>query len=810
MNRILTQSTYQFTLCIAYLLFGIFTCHAKDGTTALESSSLIAVAAATQEETYVAAIQKLDALLVDLEPARGTLDRSQFDVDALVLEHNYDAVALINFVKSDIAFQQYPGLMRGAIGTLVSRSGNALDQAMLLASIFELIGYEFHVAHGELSPKQANGLLAQMRSGGPDYSAPADIDAYNAIISRVAGNHNIDKETAARMMISPAAPTEYDAGGLKLAAQTKALILKTLADEGMAIDSGGAHERLQSEALDYYWLRYRATPADDWADVHPAYTDNGPGAVIVRDTLEKGVPAGLKHRVSLQVFAEVVDGKTRDVVAVTEPWEEDVYRLIGQPLSVGIAPFDAGNARDIIELDPDKLGEIKGFKVGINGVEADGKHSFDLYGRVPFVPEGGDGGAEELGQSIGGAFGGLSGGKKKHKAAQPKTRLSALWVDYQLTSPAGTINQRRMLIDLMGAPAREAGAVKIATDLSSGQIAARLISQRVSMLNVGPLAPAFVADGIIGRIYDTREVYAAMLEEIANPLVDPLYREDLNWGGTNPLPHFTLFATIQNNPNRSSDVIDYRPTAGLIELNEYPYVERTGDGIATYIDIIANSQLSLTRNGNRLVLDADASVGSGVWETLAEQGIRVPGDGDFNTFVAFAEAQAQGLSLLVLDGEMRDQAVSWHLSDAARAQVVADLAAGNIVVVPDGMLDGRALTGWWRIDPRTGTTLGMTSDGRGQATLEYTIKQAQNAHDLYGQISEVIEISEDLRQCQEQHGGLEDFGELFCCVANVYDGRVGDFVGGHGESAGVPGLATSMFAGMFRVTGQAMGIESCF
>ena len=174
------------------------------------------------------------------------------------------------------------------------------------------------------------------------------------------------------------------------------------------------------------------------------------------------------------------------------------------------------------------------------------------------------------------------------------------------------------------------------------------------------------------------------------------------------------------------------------------------------------------------------------------------------------DEEARRIARRVLDGEMRDQAVSWHLSDAARAQVVADLAAGNIVIVPDGMLDGRALTGWWRIDPRTGTTLGMTSDGRGQATLEYTIQEAQNLLDLYGQVSDVIEISEELRQCQEQHGELEDFGELFCCMANIYDDGVGDFVGGHGESAGVPGLATSMFAGMFRVTGQAMGIDSCF
>jgi hypothetical protein len=47
-----------------------------------------------------------------------------------------------------------------------------------------------------------------------------------------------------------------------------------------------------------------------------------------------------------------------------------------------------------------------------------------------------------------------------------------------------------------------------------------------------------------------------------------------------------------------------------------------------------------------------------------------------------------------------------------------DLAAGYVAIVPVKTPDGQPMNGWWRINPKTGVTLGMLENGRGTAMSE--------------------------------------------------------------------------------------------
>jgi hypothetical protein len=62
------------------------------------------------------------------------------------------------------------------------------------------------------------------------------------------------------------------------------------------------------------------------------------------------------------------------------------------------------------------------------------------------------------------------------------------------------------------------------------------------------------------------------------------------------------------------------------------------------------------------------------------------------------------------------------LPEKERALVARDLAAGQVVVVPTRAVEvnGRPEVGWWRVDPKTGQTLGMTEAGGSSAT-EYSM-----------------------------------------------------------------------------------------
>ena len=72
------------------------------------------------------------------------------DLDELGFALGGDAETIIDWVRQNISFQQYPGMLRGAYGTLITRPGNALDQAMLLARLLGDAGYEIRIARGKL------------------------------------------------------------------------------------------------------------------------------------------------------------------------------------------------------------------------------------------------------------------------------------------------------------------------------------------------------------------------------------------------------------------------------------------------------------------------------------------------------------------------------------------------------------------------------------------------------------------------------------------------------------------------------------
>ena len=60
----------------------------------------------------------------------------------------------------------------------------------------------------------------------------------------------------------------------------------------------------------------------------------------------------------------------------------------------------------------------------------------------------------------------------------------------------------------------------------------------------------------------------------------------------------------------------------------------------------------------------------------------------------------------------------------ARHHLAADLDRGYAVILADGggLSALNAAAAWWRVDPRTGETLAIGSDGRGPTGTEYVIK----------------------------------------------------------------------------------------
>ena len=93
---------------------------------------------------------------------------------------------IVAYVRDNIAFEQYSGLLRGPKWTLIGRSGNSIDQASLLATLLENAGYQVKIEHGTLNPEQATQLLLQMLAPRATLPPIGNLDAMKTLMKQMA------------------------------------------------------------------------------------------------------------------------------------------------------------------------------------------------------------------------------------------------------------------------------------------------------------------------------------------------------------------------------------------------------------------------------------------------------------------------------------------------------------------------------------------------------------------------------------------------------------------------------------------------
>ena len=104
---------------------------------------------------------------------------------------------MFHFVRDEIRYEPYVGVLRGALGTLLCRAGNSLDRSLLLAALLQKAGFKRRSPADNLTAQQAQILFNRLFEPvkplpqaapmlaelAPEVSRGMEIDQANALAS---------------------------------------------------------------------------------------------------------------------------------------------------------------------------------------------------------------------------------------------------------------------------------------------------------------------------------------------------------------------------------------------------------------------------------------------------------------------------------------------------------------------------------------------------------------------------------------------------------------------------------------------------
>jgi hypothetical protein len=667
---------------------------------------------------------------------RSEIDRSKFELAALGDSLDWDPAAIIRFVREEIAFEQYEGLLRGAPGTLMSRAGNSLDQAVLLGTLLKDAGLDARILRGRLSQDQARTLLRLMRAP----SESRRLESADSPSAAGARTHEALRATEFDHLFSGMDTTfgpEWDLPSSESVGEAVEGIVGILRDGRVELGDPEALARLEGEAQDYFWIEYRSGPSEGWKSEQPVFREDEGGFSNLEsiETLVDEIPPELQHRVRIQAFVEQKFGNDLRVYPVMDPWEMPAANLMGRVLS--LVNYPSGLSEETRDAGWDAIVEKTDLILPmLNGSLAPGSRGFNLDGTIYSLDAMGMDrlNAKALFETLGtklekavGALGSL--GADDPSEAEP-VALTAQWIDYTFIAPGGEETlQRRMVLDRLGPDAR---ARVDFSSLDAPSDFRELVAVQTFVVNGGQLANEYLKDQYLA----SRE---AVLEH--------------NRGASGFEGVLLLYKLFEEDPGRQTELITYRPAPNLVVRGIVPDSEDK-DRFLFYTDVVSNARRSLRWTPELPIPDPVANVRQGIWESFTER-LAIAGSvyqvpGDLRRMEASWGRASSDRVLLRQDRSQALAAVS--LPDDLKAQISVDLADGFAVIASPHASESPDHRSWWRVDAGTGVTLGMGPSGRGESLMGYVILLGLVASGITGAIAFLAQYPVDVYECAKDPG----------------------------------------------------------
>jgi hypothetical protein len=752
---------------------------------------------APDERGYQQTSKALDRLNAAADALNGKMDHSLFEIDALAANLGSDPAAIFHFVRDQIRYEPYVGVLRGALGTLVCRAGNSLDRSLLLAALLQKAGLGVQIANGKLGDADAHALA--LRVFEPMKPPPRAFPQLSDLAPELSKALGVDQQQLLR--IDAQNRTAAIAGRDQLMAYVGSetdLLTSLLTKAGVDPTVLTPPDRLVAEAQDHYWVRYQDA-SGAWVDLDSAFGNSEPGHARTEPTrnFDPGVvPEELYHHLHIVLTLRSTAGAGAD--------DQSDHVLLDQELRIsdlqgkGVTLISGPAPR----VDPLKRGAtlaavLDSAKVYqtmlVIGDQLMPGTGFDLHGQVGGVstPEGVD--VEQaggIGRANGGLWGGMGGTTGGGSGAAPNTSggsIAGEWVDYTLTSP-GIFDSapqlrayHRDIIAPLTVTSWSADSPEqprtTPTHLGLEALRHKLVWSEQLVPVAGRPVPDYAGYLRLQALIAARPAFDAFNKARHGLPVD---RAALN-PSPQAMPAGVLLAESAMNPSGHGDaavgasVRSYFAEPGLIAY-QHTIDDSSGKLARTEgFDIVAFSPRVTVSSRIGAVdarhLAASLQIRRGVLASRLEAVLSAGGFGSdaamehvANTTNVFSAAQRQAIPIIVMKpGEAGTrQLASLAVPDAVKAELAQDLGAGQTVIIPvrSATSPGQPQFGWWRWRADSGELIGVMPGERGQAMTEKEIIE-------YFEVLNAELCFLEASQMWKAEGAGEGLGKTIQCAMTV-------------------------------------------
>lgn len=592
------------------------------------------------------------------------------NIQEQVIRHDFDGDAIIAMVRKEVAYEPYAGTLKGSRGTLSARSGNALDQSLLLAHLLKDAGFDARIARAELDDAGAVRLAGAALSRNVHPELSSQPDALERKLDELASRAGRDS--------FPVHAQPDAEGALDPRVEDISRRLARLAS---------LHDRsveLLGDLKDYFWVQWRIGPGDPWLDAHPAFGMGGPPEnLIASEYFSDAIPEELHHRVRFEMGIERLQQGKLHVQLVAAPWERPAANFFDHAITVGVMPMGTS--------DPDRpAGQ---FVPIFNGQLAPAGKMFNLQGQVIDL-DAGSSAAAGVFENVGKGFLSAAESLADSPDEQPLMALTGQFVRVTWTRPDGRKRtEERWLLDRVSNRDAEGADPRIDLSLDAAMIESRLTYQRTYLVQPPGEHTLWSLRSSLEAGVSKLRFAAAILDmqdwESGRLVVQPGRLPTLS--AHEPLL-LKLSSAVHQPPALESNKITWRDGPFIAAL----HLPLTHEPEPAWLDIQVNPWRGATVSDSTIEDWPEGALTRGVLDTAWEGAIVGQPD-------AYIDVPAGQVDLI---------------ETASGAAQRRDRSEGFLIA---GIGSGRGEDArWWRIHPETGEVLGMRELG-GAVTAEYVV-----------------------------------------------------------------------------------------